>query len=200
MPPNSKLDFKCLCKKLVILLLILGASRKQALISVTVESVLLDHHRVTLLPNKTLKHSTSKSPLKPFVHHSYKENAKLQIVNRMQFYLGETNCKVDDNNKNLTITYGKPYKNVSADSISRWVKKELTNAGIDTNIYKVHSCRTASSSKIKQIRISVPVILKRGCWKTNITLKKFYDKDISSNITNDCRYYFLVIDSGTQGK
>ena len=37
MPPNSELDLKCLCKKLVILYLILGPRRKQALISITVE-------------------------------------------------------------------------------------------------------------------------------------------------------------------
>ena len=37
MPPNSELDLKCLCKKLVILYLILEARRKQALISITVE-------------------------------------------------------------------------------------------------------------------------------------------------------------------
>ena len=37
MPPNSELDLKCLCMKLVILLLILGARRKQALVSITVE-------------------------------------------------------------------------------------------------------------------------------------------------------------------
>ena len=71
------------------------------------------------------------------------------IVTCMQYYLGELNCKVDDNNKSQIITYEKPNKNASADSISRWVKKKLTNAGIDTNIYKVHSCRAAPSNKAK---------------------------------------------------
>ena len=41
------------------------------------------------------------------------------------------------------------------------------DTGIDTNIYEAHSCRAASSSKAKQIRISVPEIFKRGCWSTN---------------------------------
>ena len=100
MPTNSELDFKCLCKKLVILFLILGARRKQASTSITVENVILDHDKVILLPNKTLKHSAPNH----------------------QFYLGERNCKVDNNNKNLIITYGKPHKNALTDSISRWVK------------------------------------------------------------------------------
>ena len=98
-----------------------------------------------------------------FVYQKYKENAKLCIVNWTQFYLGKQNFKVDDIKNNLIITYWKPHKNASADNIPRCVIKKLKNAGIDLNIYKAHSCRAASSSKAKQIRMSVPEILKQGC-------------------------------------
>ena len=70
-PLNSKLDFECLCKKLVIFFLILGAKRKQALTSITVENVIHDYDKVTLLPNKTLKHSALNRPLKRFVYHFF---------------------------------------------------------------------------------------------------------------------------------
>ena len=96
-PPNSELDFKYLCKKLVILILILGARREQALTSITVKNVVLGHYKVILLANKTMKHSAPNRPMKPFVYHSYKENEKLSKVNCMQFYLGERNCKVKNN-------------------------------------------------------------------------------------------------------
>ena len=147
MPPNTELDFKCLCKKLVILFLILWARRKQALTSIIVENGILDHDKVILLPNKTLKHSAPNCSLKPFVYNSYKENPRLCIVNCIRFCLREWNCKVDDNNKNLIIMYSTAHKNTSADNILRLVKEELTNARLDTNIYKAHSCRAASSSK-----------------------------------------------------
>ena len=105
---------------------------------------MLDHDKVILLPNKTLKHSAPNRPLKPFVYHSYKGNEKLCIVNCMQCYLGERNSKVDNNNKKLIITYGKPHTNASTDMVwLRWFKDELTNARTDTNIYKSHSCRAA---------------------------------------------------------
>ena len=105
---------------------------------------MLDHDKVILLPNKTLKHSAPNRPLKPFVYHSYKGNEKLCIVNCMQCYLGERNSKVDNNNKNLIITYGKPHTNASTDMVwLRWFKDEFTNARTDTNIYKSHSCRAA---------------------------------------------------------
>ena len=44
--------------------------------------------------------------------------------------------------------YNTAHKNTSADNILRLVKEELTNARLDTNIYKAHSCRAASSSKV----------------------------------------------------
>ena len=49
---------------------------------------------IRLFYDRLLKHSTPNRPLKLFVNHSYKENAKLCIVNCMQFYLGEGNCKL----------------------------------------------------------------------------------------------------------
>ena len=72
MPPNGELDFKCLYKKLIILLLILGARRKQTLTSIAVENVILNHYKAILLLNKTLTHSAPNQPLKPFAYHSYK--------------------------------------------------------------------------------------------------------------------------------
>ena len=80
MSPYSELDFKCLCKKLVILFLILGDRRKQVCTFITVENVMLDHDKVILLSNKTLKHSAPNCHLKPLVYHSYKEKAKISIV------------------------------------------------------------------------------------------------------------------------
>ena len=195
MPHNNELDFKFLCKKLVVLFLILGARRKQALTTIIKDNVILEHDKVILLPNKTLKHSTPNCPLKPFIYRSYRQNEKLCIVNCMKFYLDERNCKVDDNNKNLIITYGKPHKNASEDTISRWVKDELKNAGIDTKVYTAHSCRAASSSKAKQVGMSVTEILKRGCWSTNSTFQKFYNKDIIANNIEDGNYETAIIES-----
>ena len=70
---------------LYYIIFLLGARRKQALTSITVEDVIVDHDKYFLLPNKTSKHSAPNRPLKPFVYHSYKENAKLSIVNCMQY-------------------------------------------------------------------------------------------------------------------
>ena len=51
-------------------------------------------------------------------------------------------------------------------------------AGINTNVYKPYSCRSASTSKVGDNRVSITDILKRGCWKSQNTYIKFCSKDI----------------------
>ena len=45
---------------------------------------------------------------------------------------------MDGNQGRLMITYGKPHKEVSSDTLSRWIKGELSNAGIDVTIFQAH--------------------------------------------------------------
>ena len=56
---------------------------------------------------------------------------------------------VDANTKEFIITYGKPHKPASSDTISRWIKDELGIAGINTEVYKPHRRRYASTSKAR---------------------------------------------------
>ena len=63
--------------------------------------------------------------------------------------------------RDLIISYGKPHKAVSSETIPRWIKDEFSKAGVNTSVFKVHSCRSASSSKARDAGISVPEILKK---------------------------------------
>ena len=52
----------------------------------------------------------------------------------------KTKHQVNEEVRELLITYGKPHERVSRDSVVRWFKNELTNAGVDTTVFKPHSC------------------------------------------------------------
>lgn len=67
---------------------------------------------------------------------------------------------MDANTKEFIITYSKPYKPASFDTISRWIKNELGIAGINTNVYKPQSCRSASTSRTRVNGVSITDILK----------------------------------------
>ena len=183
--PNSELTFKQLCRKIAVLFMLLGARRKQALLAIDIANVIVQTDKAILLLNKTLKHTNPKHTVQPF------EN--LCIVNCLKFYIGERNKRMDGNQGRLMITYDKPHKEASSDTLSRWIKGELPNAGIDVTIFQAHSCRAASTSKARQQGIKISEIVKRGCWSKENTFIKFYNKDIIKSNSNDFDYSSVVL-------
>ena len=164
-----------------MLFLILGPRRKQALFTSNIEKIIFADNKVILLPNKTLKHTNPNRPLEPLTYHKYEAEEKLWIVNSLQSYLEKRNQQVNDEVRELLITYGKPHKPVSRDSVARWIKNGLRNASVDTTVFKPHSCRSASVSKEKVNGVPTSVILENCCWKRESTFKKFYYKDVINN-------------------
>ena len=48
-----------------------------------------------------------------------------------------------------------------SETISRWIKDELSEARVDNSVFKAHSYRSASSNKARDAGISVSEILKK---------------------------------------
>ena len=88
---------------------------------------------------------------------------------------------MNDEVRELLITYGKPHKPVSRDSVGRLIKNELTNAGVDATVFKPHNCRLASVNKAKVNCVPTSVILEKECWKRENSFKKNYYKDVINN-------------------
>ena len=79
MGPNSELKFKQLYRKIAVLFMLLGARRKQALLTIDIANMIVQPDISILLPNETLKHNNPKHQLEPFVYHSFSENENLYI-------------------------------------------------------------------------------------------------------------------------
>ena len=63
-------------------------------------------------------------------------------------------------------------------TISGWLKKTLKQTGINTDLFKDHSTRSASGSKASVCGAPLVDILKRGSWSHHSTWQKFYNKHI----------------------
>ena len=109
-------------------------------------------------------------------------------------YLERRKLLVNDDVKELVISYGKPHRPVGSDTLSRWIKDELklSRIDIDINVF-AHSCRSASVSKAKMNGMGINEIMKRGCWKSKFTFKKFCDKDVVNDNNSDKLNYEGVI-------
>ena len=60
---------------------------------------------------------------------------------------------------------------------NRWLITGMEKAGIDTNKYKAHSTRSASSTAMKRAGMTIQAILAKANWsKKSNTFRRFYDR------------------------
>jgi MarR-like DNA-binding transcriptional regulator SgrR of sgrS sRNA len=108
---------------------------------------------------------------------AYSPEKALCIVEYLKLYLERTES-LRENNTQLLISYQKPYGPVTTDTIARWIKQVLAEAGIDTSIFTAHSTRAASTSAAKTKQIPIDTILTAAGWSNESTFARFYNKPI----------------------
>ena len=70
---------------------------------------------------------------------------------------------------NSWLPFGKPYHLANKGKMARWIKDLMRISGADTDIFKPHSCRSASTSTARITGVSTENILKCGQWSANST-------------------------------
>ena len=176
-PDNTVLSDKLLTHKLLILLLLLGGQRMNTIKSFHIDRMFLTDISVTFCPANVLKHSRKSKKMDTFLYRAY-INPNLCVVSCLREYLLRRNQRVNEEETQLFITYGKPYKAASIDTMRRWIKELFADVNIVN--YTPHSCRAASTSKASNINIDIENILKLGCWKNEKTFRLYYEKEIIS--------------------
>ena len=146
---------------------------KVVIISLSVDKTIFKENNVILLPDKTVRHTEVNKPLEPLIYHHCPHNENLCIVKCLLSYIGTWNTLVTQEVKDLISGYGKPHKPVSSETISRLIKDEFSKAGVDTLVFKAHSCRSVSSSKWRDACVSVSEISKKQVEKVYIPSKYF---------------------------
>ena len=94
-------------------------------------------------------------------------------------YLGRT-LNIRGKETKLLITLKAPHKGISRDTLRRWVKDALSNAGIDLGIFAPHSTRSASTSMAVNNKVPLPTLIRAAGWYSESTFSKYYNKPISS--------------------
>ncbi len=171
LPDNADLSFGQVSKKFFVLLLILSARRKHTLTCIHIDKIKKSREKLTIMPMGNLKHSTPNWKEEPIILKRFIENPKLCVASCAECYIEERK-KLSVVADKLIITHKKPYIMASRDSISRWVKGFLTEAGVNTETFTTHSCRSAAASKAKLNGVPVNEIMKRCCWSHESSFKK----------------------------
>ena len=89
---------------------------------------------------------------------------------------------LNNEENNLLLSFIKPFKRVSRDTISRWLKSVMLKAGINITQFGAYSVRAAAVSKAKVKGVPVGDILQKAGWSNEKTFARFYHKPVLGNI------------------
>ena len=175
LPNVNQLSLKDLSHKLVMLLcLTSGGQRAQTIHSICIEDIKQMECGIAIPIMSKIKQTKPGKHMNPFLFKSYQTEPKLCVVKHLQIHLART-AQLRNTSK-LLISYIKPHKSISKDTVSRWIKDVMRASNIDIDTFSSHSCRAAASSKAKTMGTPVATILQKCGWSNERTVAKHYDK------------------------
>ena len=175
--PVRTLSLKLLTLKLAMLISLTLACRTQSLHLLDLRGMVKTKDSYVLLYSQVLKHSKPGKDNPVAVLKSYPPDRRLCVIFVLKEYLSRAE-NIRDGNTSLFISYMKPFKPVTKDTISRWLRTVMCSAGVDCDIFKAHSIRGAVVSKAKLNSAPINVILNTAGWSNTKTFGRFYDKPI----------------------
>lgn len=178
--PHDNLSLEIISRKLVTLLALTTAQRMQTLAAIRISNIRVAESVIIRIPARLKTSGIGKSqPLlifKPFA-----DKPELCIFTLIKFYLNFTQELRAENCDSFFIAVRPPYKAVTSQSLGRWIKIELKEAGINTSIFSSHSTRHASTSLAASRGVSVDEIRRTAGWsKSSEVFARFYNRPIVS--------------------
>ena len=187
LPDNHDLPSKTLTGKLATLMAITAPKRSS-------ELKLLDLRFYQKRPEGDVFNlpglTKTSSQVRSVFFASFPTDKSLCVTTTLEVYLAKTSlprrklCLSEPNQ--LFLSYHQPYKPVQSCSIARWIKTFIGCAGIDNDIFKGHSTRSASTSKARNVGVSIADIQNMADWSaSSSTFRRFYYRPThSTNYAN----------------
>ena len=178
LPDNEQLSDRLLTLKLTMLLALASACRCSEIQNLDIRYMTRSATSYTFQFTKVSKSWKKGKPPPSLKFFQLESNRKLCVVSAIDIYLKRSLQWRAGSKHQLLLSTIQPHNEVAKSTISGWVKAVLENSGIDINIFKAHSSRSASTSKAKCEGCSLKDILKRGQWSGKTTWQKHYHKSV----------------------
>lgn len=183
MSPRKNLSLKDLTFKVATLVALLTAQRAQTVQLFDVGNIVFDGNRVQIPVDRLLKTTSVRRHVEPFCFDKYDRNKRLCIVRYLSEYIDRTS-PLRGSETQLFISYRKPHCKVSRNTISRWIRTVMVKSGIDSKVFKAHSTRAASVSKMSKF-LPIGKVLKTGGWSNSTSYLKHYKLPVSTEKGSD---------------
>ncbi|KAJ8914045.1 hypothetical protein NQ315_017564, partial [Exocentrus adspersus] len=184
---NELLSLEKLTVKLATLLALITAQLVQTLFLIKITNIERTDQGFEIKIPDTIK-TSGKGRVQPVLNVPYFESKpEICVAKVLSCYLQKTaSHRKGREEDNLFITFKKPFRKASAQSISRWIKGSLERCGVDTNIFTAHSTRHAATSAAGRYGVDVNTILSTaGSIKNKYeNLKRALKKKIAQNRQN----------------
>ena len=175
--PATRLSLKELSYKVAMLLLLLSGQRLQTMKLLNIRDFSYTSSSFSFQISSKVKQTRPGTHLPSLTFKAYAPDRRLCVYTYLKEYLARTE-KLRGQETQLLISFQKPYKGVSTDTIGRWAKIVLSQAGIDNAIFSAHSTRAASVSAAKKKRVPLDTIMSTAGWSNAGTFKAYYDKPV----------------------
>lgn len=155
--PNEELDLEKLTKKLITLLALVTAHRVLTFSLIKVDNICLAQSGFIIKIPDLIKTSLigSEQPILSLPY--YSEKTVICPANTLTVYLSKSQ-QIRKDTEFLFISFRKPHRAVSSQTLSRWIKSVLENSSIDTNVFSAHSTRHASASRALKAGVTLDTI------------------------------------------
>lgn len=180
LPPLEEANLKDITHRTVMLVALLSGQRCQTVHALTISGMRTTSDTVYFEITQLLKTSKPGKHQGHLEFKSYPVDRRLCVVTCLKYYV-ELTDPVRDGHDPFWLSFAKPFKPVSRDTVSRWIKNVMEKAGIDTQVFSSHSTRAAATSAAKANNVSINTIMDAAGWSRESTFRKFYDKPVQEN-------------------
>ena len=185
---NGKLPDKFLTLKLAMLLALVSAGRTSELCAFDIRYMRVSEDSITFQWSKLTKsRRTGQAPLS-LTFSIFTAEPALCVVQTTRDYLARSSpwrSRSDVERNQLLLSYVEPHKPVMSCTIAGWLVRLLKEAGIDTDEFRAHSTRGASTSKAQAMGLSCGEILEAARWSKMTTFKRHYLREVPKPSVKD---------------
>lgn len=181
--PLNTLDLKLLTYKLVCLLALATAHRVQTLSLIKISKILISEDKIIIDIVDQIKTSRVGAPQPSFILPFFNDRKSACVASVLLQYLDRTK-ELRQEEDYLFLTLKKPYHKASSQSISRWLKNCLTEAGVDRK-YTAHSTHEVWIYHVNIIKDTA------GWSKDSQIFAKFYNRQIKLDKQLFVKSFFL---------
>ena len=169
--PPAGLTLKMLSLKLAALLALTSSACAHELIKLDLDFVSIKGDSWEFSLAEHTKVSRPGHPARKIYLPAFPDNPKICVVKTLQEYRSRTENRRQSSR--LLISFVRPFKPISSQTMSRWLRKTMQLAGIACH-FTGHSTRSASTSAAARAGVPLDTILVAADWSSSESFKRFF--------------------------